>query len=69
MTDTTLQRDTLTIPQLAYRLSISESQAYELAKEGQLPFPVMRVGTSVRVSVRAYQQWLETHDYKEAASG
>lgn len=57
------EQDLLTVRHLAHRMNLSESQVYELAKEGQLPFPVIRIGTSVRVSRRAYEDWLKRYDY------
>lgn len=55
----------MTIPELAHRLHISDSKAYELAQANELPFPVVRGLGVVRVSVRAYERWLSGYDYKE----
>ena len=50
----------LRVPAAAQRLDISRSQAYELARRGELP-GVVRLGRSMRVSVRALEDWIEGH--------
>lgn len=49
-----LNRDTLTLEELAHRMGISLTVAYELAKGDRLPVPVIRVGRQYRFSRRAY---------------
>ena len=45
----------LTIPEAARELGISPSQAYILARNGELP--TVRIGRSVRISRRALDSW------------
>lgn len=54
----------MTIPELADRLGISQSKAYEMAQANELPFPVIRGIGGARVSVRAYESWLSRYDYQ-----
>lgn len=51
---TTIDRDTLTLDELAQRMGISLTVAYELAKADKLPVPVIRIGRQYRFSRRAY---------------
>ena len=44
--------------EVAQVLNIGRSKAYELMASGQLP--VMRIGRSVRVPAKGFQEWLET---------
>jgi excisionase family DNA binding protein len=55
------ERVLLRVPEAARRLGISTSQAYELARRGELP-GVVRLGGAVRVSVRLIEEWIDTHD-------
>lgn len=48
MVTTDTSRPLLTIPEVAERLNISTSRAWQLAQRGELP--VIRIGRSVRVS-------------------
>ena len=50
---------TLTLGQAATLLGIGRSTAYELARRGDFPVPVLRVGRSVKVSVKAIEEFLE----------
>jgi excisionase family DNA binding protein len=45
----------LTLRQVADRLSVPESRAYELARQGKLP--AVRIGKYVRVSVEALAEY------------
>jgi excisionase family DNA binding protein len=47
----------LTLPQVAERLTIPETYAYELARRGTLP--VVRLGKYVRVSLAELETWVE----------
>ena len=47
--------DLLTMAEAATRLSIPESRAYELARQGKLP--AVRIGKYVRVSVQALAEY------------
>jgi len=51
---TPVDTDTLTLEELAQRMGISLTVAYELAKDNRLPVPVVRVGRQYRFSRRAY---------------
>jgi excisionase family DNA binding protein len=48
----------LRMPEVAERLSISRSRAYELAAAGRLP-GVIRLGKSIRVSAKRLDEWIE----------
>lgn len=61
--------DTMSITELAERLGVSQSTAYELAKCNELPFPAMKVGDRVLVSRRAYDAWLADYDYPGGTDG
>ncbi len=49
-----VSRDTLTLEELAQRLGISMTVAYELANRDDLPVPVIRVGRRFLFSRHAY---------------
>ena len=61
--------DTMSITELAERLGVSPSTAYELAKCNELPFPAMKVGDRVLISRRAYDSWLAQYDYQGEKDG
>jgi excisionase family DNA binding protein len=46
----------LTLPQVAERLAVPETYAYELARQNRLP--VIRLGKYVRVSAGEFEKWL-----------
>jgi excisionase family DNA binding protein len=46
----------LTLPQVAERLAVPETYAYELARQNRLP--VVRLGKYVRVSAEEFGKWL-----------
>lgn len=46
--------DAMTLEELAHRMGISLTVAYELARRDNLPVPVIRVGRQYRFSRRAY---------------
>jgi len=48
----------LRVPAAARRLDISRSHAYALARIGALP-GVVRLGRSIRVSVRGIDDWIQ----------
>jgi excisionase family DNA binding protein len=52
------ERLLLKVPAAARRLDISRSYAYQLARTGELP-GVVRLGRSIRVSVRGLEEWVE----------
>lgn len=51
-------RCTLTVEEAAARLGISRTLAYELARAGRLPVPVLRLGRRVVVSRMALDRVL-----------
>jgi excisionase family DNA binding protein len=51
---------TLTIPEVSRLLRISRAHAYQLASEGRLGVPVLRLGRAVRVSRGAVERLLQT---------
>jgi excisionase family DNA binding protein len=51
-------RSTLTVEEAAARLGISRTLAYELARTGRLPVPVLRLGRRVLVSRLALERVL-----------
>jgi excisionase family DNA binding protein len=61
-------RGTLTVEETAARLGISRTLAYELARTGRLPVPVLRLGRRVMVSRTALERVLaaERIDHREA---
>ncbi|MCL2228155.1 MAG: helix-turn-helix domain-containing protein [Oscillospiraceae bacterium] len=54
---TTDLKRTYTVPEIATILRISKSNAYNLCK--QSAFQVIRVGRSVRVSKKSFDEWLD----------
>lgn len=57
----TVERETLGIEELARRLGINRSTAYQLARRNQLPVPVIRVGRRMVVSRHLLDQLLDGH--------
>lgn len=53
--DSTFPRETFTIEELAARLGINRSTAYERARRDELPVPVIRIGRRYLVSRKAYE--------------
>ena len=53
-----LERDTMTLEELARRMGISRTVAYELARCDDLPVPVIRVGRRFLFSRPAYEALL-----------
>jgi excisionase family DNA binding protein len=46
----------LTLPQVAERLAVSETYAYELARQHKLP--IVRLGKYIRVPVEEFEKWV-----------
>lgn len=63
------QRDTQSIPELAYRLGIDPGTAYRLAKSDELPVPVIRVGKRLLVSRTAVDRLLSADAITAANEG
>ena len=57
---TVMKRQTLNIEDVAKRLGINRSTAYELARRDQLPVPVIRLGRRMVVSCQALDSLLAT---------
>lgn len=51
---TAIDRDTMNLEELAHRMGVSLTVAYELAKANRLPVPVIRIGRQYRFSRKAY---------------
>ena len=45
------------VPEVAELLNISRSKAYELCREDH--FKVVRIGTTVRISRKSFDEWLD----------
>lgn len=52
---TDLQPDFMTIEELAARMGIGLTMAYQLAKADKLPVPALKIGRVYRFSRRAYE--------------
>ncbi len=65
MESTKQQADMMTLAELAKRLGISMTAAYDLANQNALPVPVVRVGRRFLFSRTAYERLLAAqHDAK-----
>lgn len=53
------QRQTMNIEAVAKVLGISRARAYQLARNDELPVPVIRVGNRMIVSIRAVEDLLD----------
>lgn len=54
------ERRTYTVEEVADILGIGRSSAYNLVKEGH--FKTVRIGTSIRVSKKSFDEWLDTQN-------
>ena len=54
------ERRTYMVSEIAKLLGISHSAAYVLVKEGHFKF--VRVGTSIRVSKKSFDKWLDEQE-------
>lgn len=54
------ERRTYTVEEVADILGIGRSSAYNLVKEGH--FKTVRIGTSIRVSRKSFDEWLDTQN-------
>ena len=58
----TTQKKTLTVPEAAKVVGISQSKMYQLVKvEG---FPTIMIGTRILVSAKGLEEWLEAQARK-----
>jgi excisionase family DNA binding protein len=56
---TPIDSDFLTLDELATRMGISLTVAYELARANKLPIPALKIGRQYRFSRRAYEALLD----------
>lgn len=63
---TPYSRDTMTLDELARRMGISLTVAYELARRDDLPVPVIRVGRRYLFSRHAYEALLAAQHQPDA---
>jgi excisionase family DNA binding protein len=61
------ERRLLRMAEVAERLGIGRSKAYEMAKRGDLP-GAMRVGASLRVSAKALDEWIDREASKSGTT-
>lgn len=63
------QRQTMNIEDVAKVLGISRARAYQLAKNDDLPIPVIKIGNRKVVSIRAVEALLgRTQDERPTAA-
>jgi len=58
--DNACERRTYTVSEIARLLGISSNAAYELVKEEL--FKSVRIGTSIRVSKKSFDKWLDEQE-------
>lgn len=51
------EKRTYRVEEIAQLLDISKSSAYTLVKQGH--FPMIRIGTTIRVSKKSFDDWLD----------
>ncbi len=54
-----LEPRTYTVEEIATILGIGRTSAYRIVKEGH--FKIVRVGSSIRVSRKSFDEWLDTN--------
>ena len=59
-TKPTAERDTLTLAELAERMGLGKTTAYQMAQKNELPIPALRIGREYRFSRRAFERWLDS---------
>lgn len=50
---------TISLPEAGKLLGIGRNRAYEMAKDGSFPVPVLDVAGKLRVRVQALEAWLD----------
>lgn len=55
------QKRTYKVDEIAAMLSIGRSSAYNLVKEGH--FNTVRIGNTIRVSKRSFDEWLDQQTF------
>lgn len=58
-----MNKETMSVHELADQLGISLPKAYALVKEKD--FPVVRIGTRILIPVDAFKEWLVIHSQQE----
>ena len=58
-----MERQTMSVHELADQLGISLPKAYELVKEPD--FPAIRIGTRILIPTDAFREWLVIHSHQE----
>ncbi len=56
-----VEKRTYTVEEIAKILNIGRTSAYALIKEGH--FSIMRIGSTIRVSKKSFDEWLDTLDF------
>lgn len=54
-----LEPRTYTVEEIATILGIGRTSAYRIVKEGH--FKIVRVGSSIRISRKSFDEWLDTN--------
>lgn len=57
-----MKRETMSVQEMASEMGCSLPKAYALVKEDD--FPVIRVGTRIRIPRDAFKEWLVIHSQK-----
>lgn len=55
--ETTLRNSTYTIPEIMILMNISAAAAYHLVQSEDVPFRVMKIGKSWRISKKSFEKW------------
>ncbi|SNR47865.1 transcriptional regulator, AlpA family [Haloechinothrix alba] len=65
MTDTTVKRELVTVPEMAHRLGIGRSLGYELINKGEIAS--VKIGKSRRVPCSEIDRYIAEHTQHGAA--
>jgi excisionase family DNA binding protein len=66
MTNATAQAEFLSVSELAPRLRVSRTTAYQLVRDGQVPS--IRLGGTIRIPTRALDRWLAEREAEALAA-
>lgn len=58
-TQAAIEKRTYTVKELSVMLGISENACYAFVKEMKEEFRSVRIGTSIRVSKKSFDDWLD----------
>lgn len=53
-----MEAEYITVREIAERLNLSKSRAYQLVESGDLP--CIRIGSCIRIGRAAFESWLKT---------